>query len=456
MQKRNSGTPQQDDLHRVTPEDSSKTAKTNISPVTRRRSDALKEFWEKMRNADTLHCLRGTHANDVLAGETTFGDLFRVGCSLNEKKASSIASNFSELNSHVSVEERERKFPIQQLCEHIGITEQQYRKIDKYGYRRDIFYALLSIFEDTQGDDNNMNFQVPHVLLLEELTTTLNGGIFSFPYVQLAQSANMSSEDMYDEELRPHRTQTTHSKVDVTCTSPNKITVTATAALPNWLGICFETRLSYDVAVIDDKSISYHNANVTVILEGADAKRFDAAYREFCRDHTKSYNPQQAPPTIFPEKEGLILYTPLKAAAFTTQSMLFPCPEKVTLAEEEPIKSVTTKEETSIKARIRNFFSVIFSGMKSIFVAIMNLFCTRTTGKEKDKASKYGHTSDAMLETASENHAKEQIRTKDAQTQPKPHLTNHVATHIPGETKPGMKAYSVTVRPVITETSKSP
>ena len=461
MQSHN--TADESEQHEVTPKSNKsrvqQTQHYKKLPIALRRSAALKEFWEELRKVNALYSIRSTHIGNVLDGADTSKDLFRVGCSLNDKRVCGIPGGFDQILSYTLEEDRESKFPRQQLCEYLEITEQQHKEIDAYGYRRNVFLVLLTLFESAHASDRSAKFQVPHILLLEELVTTLNGGcILGCPYVELASAAREDIKDIENEELYPCRPlPKILSNVSVTCTSPNRITVYASVGLLPWLGIGTETSLSYDVTVVDDKYIAYHNVCATVLLHGTDKKLSKKQYAEFCINPETGYSLQQDPPSVFPEKEGLILNASLPGGAFTAKSMLSSVPERVTLTDEQLVVDTPTPQPRSFWGRIIDYCANVIRSIKSIFSKIKNLFFFCSPQETRYLYRAHG-VAPPVSKTPTEQRTKERSHTVEPQTQcspPKPITDNEVISETT-LTQTNRNTSSLSVTPAIEEHSNSP
>ncbi|QJC27725.1 hypothetical protein ANPL_03335 [Anaplasma platys] len=315
--------------------ESSKTKNlySSLPSISQIRAPTLQAFWDRMRSIDAVDAIRSTHIRNVRSGRDTFNDIFRVNFALNDRKAPLIAGGVHGLLATVPEAERESKFPRQQLCEYMGITEDQYKEIDSNGYRRDVFYVFLSLFEDAKSSDTGGNLHTPHMLLIEELVTTLNAGcVCGFPYGEIAEVTKDSIINMNVQE-EPNGSRAASYKATVTCTEPNRISVAATLRTSAWLSLGVETHLSYDITLNDDKTISYQNVHTTAAFQGIDRMRSHALFEDHLKNPSSSYSLQQDPPQIYPVRQGLILATPLKGKTFTVASMLSSSPQTVTPPE---------------------------------------------------------------------------------------------------------------------------
>lgn len=354
------------------------------------RAPTLKAFWDRMRTIDSIDALRSMHIKNVRSGRDTFHDLFRIDFSLNGRKAPLVEGGFRGILSRVPEAERESKFPRTELCEYMGMTEEQYKELDYNGYRRDAFYLLQSLFEDAKDRNPNENFHVPHTLLIEELVTTLNAGcVCGFPYGEIAEVTKDAIINM-NAQGQLNGGNSALYKVKVTCTEPNKISVSATLRTSEWLSLGVETLLSYDVTVNDDKSISYENVHMTAVFQGMDQMYSNILLEEYRNNPAIAYSLQQDPPKTYPVKQGLILATPLQGKTFTAESMLSSSPQKApsqvdTSAQHEAGKTTedtvtpATQQKTTSNDKTREasrrsgktLAGTILGKIRNFFVAVL-------------------------------------------------------------------------------------
>ncbi|WP_169193341.1 hypothetical protein [Anaplasma platys] len=236
-----------------------------------RRTESVKQFNDSMRDVDAVHEIHGTLIKDVSSGKNTFSDLFRANIHLNGLPCRTVGRGLYEAST---VEERETIFPRQQISRLLGITEQQYRTIDTAEKRRDVFFVLHSLFEKAVNDATSTEqLHVPHMLLLEELTTTLHqGGVTGFPLLKVLQAAH-KEEEFISDKPRMDRSTPDSKEITLMCTEPNKVSVHAKCWTPKWLGGGVTTILQYDISFLPREGnlperILYDGLKVLVAFPG--------------------------------------------------------------------------------------------------------------------------------------------------------------------------------------------
>ena len=323
----------------------------------RRRSESVLQFAGLISGADVLDDIRGKLKKDELSGKDTWSDLFRATIKINGLDCKERGKQIFDASAE---DMREAKFPRDRLCAYMGMTEQQYRKIDTYSKRRDIFFVLNSLFENaTSAASAPSQLQIPHMLLIEELATTLHqGGITGFPLIQILQSGHKEDEYVND---KPRIDNSVQDRKEITlyCDDPNKISVVARCWTPKWLGGGVMTSLQYYMSFLPGKgsrpdSILYDKVELFVTFPSAVAGHTGPPSEE---DLARSINSSITASELehknldnftYPET-GLTVHAGFERKALTARSMLLPTPEKTRFSTFENLQTTEHAADTIIE-----------------------------------------------------------------------------------------------------------
>lgn len=346
------------------------------------------ELGNQIRKIDFMKSLRNVQKQNVLNGEITLSNLLSTNlhvnsCSYTAEDASHILHNSTET-------QKEKVFPRKQLCEYMGITEEQYREIDTLGNRRDSFVILQTLFEKASKTKRRKR-KVPHMLLIEELVSTLNAeciGEFLYDTAIIAMGRGAKKECVPWIKLGTYPEE---KNISIECTDPNRVTVRMEFKLNPWWpkrywGI--KMRVEYDIAVVEDRLISYQDVYPTLSLltahqEGASWKRVQASYCSIMGIKLLEEAPDPCPEQ-YHEKymcKGTMtdqtITLGMRGKTFTAQSMLAPV-----LQEAELPKKVHV--ERSFLDAIREFFARVARQLRALICRIGNLFHHQEDG-DQDK-----------------------------------------------------------------------
>lgn len=281
-------------------------------------NDTLHKYAAK---ADFVKSLHNTRQYGVLSGSRTFHDLLATDLLIGGKYRT--PEEIKNIFNGLTLEQREKAFPRQEICAHLGITEEQYREIDKFGNRRDAFVLLKKLFADAKHVWNKN--KIPHMLLIEELVTTFNAGCIGGFLYDTVTTAVTHQTGVTQVPWIQRGTHPKEKKLHISCTNPNRIAVRAEYSLYPWpeSGNKAQVLVEYDIAIVEGKLISYQDVATTV--------------RYLSNGNTWSWMPRWAidkspivNPTIsYPEKyKGVVMLGAggavlgLKGKTFTAQSML--------------------------------------------------------------------------------------------------------------------------------------
>lgn len=306
----------------------------------KRRTEALRKFHEMMEEVDAVSTIRCTTNQDVRSGKDTFSDLFRANLHLNGISCRTRGRTVYDASTPV---DREIVFPRNMLCKHMGETAEWYQGIDIAEKRRDIFFVLHSLFEEgAQNSTYGEKLQVPHMLLLEELTTTLHqGGISGFPMLEALKVAHRGEEFAHDKP-RIDVSVPDRKEIILKCTSPNTVHVYAKCWTPRWLCGGVTTILQYDLSLIPAKG-TFPDC---ILYDGIKAlATFPGNVEGRSEPHSKDplLNSEHADPAII-KNTASIVYDPSEAQGFsviasfaskalTASSMLLPMPHMIPVAQ---------------------------------------------------------------------------------------------------------------------------
>lgn len=193
--------------------------------------------------------------------------------------------------------------------------------------RKDLLIRFHAFFVEAVLRDS-WCYSMPQMLLIEELVTILNRKcVANLPFIREAFAAWEGKECVTNMEP----SEIANCDISVTCTNPDRVKVMVLLTRPENLTGVTEAKLCYDIAVKSNHTgtgtaISYQNIHMTIIFRGSDAELSAQKLREYHRNPHGSHLLSGNPPSIFPEKEGLILTTTPKGFSIPVSSMLLTNP----------------------------------------------------------------------------------------------------------------------------------
>ena len=226
---------------------------------------------------------------------------------------------------------------ISEFVELTGITKKQYETLDSSDkLRSNTHFALETLFAVSKRRYPRKKYAIPCTLLMEELVTTLNeecaGRFLNAAVTKIADYLQHAPTEQRHKEKRKNQ------KISVTCTSPDKVTITATRSIPlSDLEVYAEAQISYGVSIAAGK-IVYSDAIARVSLPVA-----PAVLKKIQPQNEQSNSPRssQTNPAVAYQDSGIVAETTLKGSAFTVISMLEEKPEMVTSINKTTPQQVT-------------------------------------------------------------------------------------------------------------------
>ena len=387
---------------------------------------------------DFVTAMRGQLPQSVLNGSVTFHDLLSSDLSLNryysKEKIKGILHKATE-------EQREAAFPRQQLCKYMGITEETYKEIDVDNKRRDSFVLLQTLFKNASSKWRIWGKnKVPHMLIIEELVNTLNTEclgefLYDAAIVAVERDANVKEVPWIDRNTLPKE-----KRLLVSCTDPNRITVRAEYTLYPWsethLGI--KMRVEYDVAVVEDRLISYQDVYPTISFSTThkgptDWKRirpytFDM---ENTLPHPEKYKGYWG---CGRQASGYLIMMGMEGKTFTAQSMLSSTPQEAQLPE--PEAQQTVPDDKGLLNGMCGFFARIASSFRKIFHAIKFALFGRETNLETEQSAEVSSALEDASKTDDSSIPDEADLTPETTTSPQEQqVQQHAPVAEPGATE---------------------
>ncbi|QJC27724.1 hypothetical protein ANPL_03330 [Anaplasma platys] len=407
----------------------------------RKRLNGKDIFGERIQKVDFVASLRNTQ-QDVLDGSATLNDLHTTNLFVNLRYDE---EEIRKLNS-ATEEKKEALFPRRQLCEHMGITEEQYKAIDAGGRRRDAFVLLKTMFKNASQHEKQSNKKIPHMLLIEELVNTLNTKCIGKFLYDTAQSAIGDEVSATQAASWPrYGAHPDEKRLFVRCIDPDKITVRAEYSLypkpqPD-LGI--KVRIAYDVEVCQDKFISYQNIHAVVVFPRTPAAAANPGMPEWEIVNTrKKVFDGVSSLTQYPDPAmagfvldydlqgwGFAMDAMLVGKTFTAQSLLSTTLQEVKLPENRAPRAkdltnaakVSQPKTENICEIASKFFMRVTNGFYRFFSYIKDVLFSCKSSKTRSTFTKSRQTSTEKLPAVSTLRAVEQVSPLDRELE-KPKL----------------------------------